>query len=94
MQPEEGRRCEQPLPETMQKERWCSNEEVTGRALSCRILTFCARIWQMRRDPKENAQGFHQIAAYQGGDFSAAQAREAGYNYSQQYYHRPDHPAR
>jgi predicted transcriptional regulator of viral defense system len=42
----------------------------------------------MRRDPQENAQGLYRIAASQGGYFSAAQAREAGYSYRQQSYHR------
>lgn len=42
----------------------------------------------MRRDPQENAQALYRIAASQGGYFSAAQAREAGYTYRQQHYHR------
>ena len=41
----------------------------------------------MRRDPQENAQALYQIAASQGGYFTAAQAREAGYTYRQQHYH-------
>jgi len=42
----------------------------------------------MRRDPQENAQRLYQIAASQGGYFSASQASEAGYTYRQQHYHR------
>lgn len=42
----------------------------------------------MRRDPQENAQALYLIAAAQGGYFTAAQAREAGYSYRQQHYHR------
>jgi len=42
----------------------------------------------MKRDPQENARRLYQIAASQGGYFSAAQAREAGYSYRQQHYHR------
>ena len=41
----------------------------------------------MRRDPQENAQALYQIAASQGGYFTAAQARVAGYTYRQQHYH-------
>ena len=41
----------------------------------------------MRRDPQENERRLYQIAAEQGGYFSAAQAREAGYAYSQQHFH-------
>lgn len=41
----------------------------------------------MRRDPQENAQALYQIADAQGGYFTAAQARQAGYAYSQQHYH-------
>ena len=41
----------------------------------------------MRRDPQENAQVLYQIAASQGGYFTAAQARVAGYTYRQQHYH-------
>lgn len=41
----------------------------------------------MRRDPQENAQALYQIAASQGGYFTAAQARAAGYTYRQQHYH-------
>ena len=40
------------------------------------------------RHPQENAQALYEIAAEQGGYFTAAQAREAGYAYSQQHYHR------
>jgi predicted transcriptional regulator of viral defense system len=42
----------------------------------------------VRRDPQENAQALFRIAVSQGGYFSAAQAREAGYTYRQQNYHR------
>jgi len=42
----------------------------------------------VRRDPQENARALYQIAASQGGYFSAAQAREAGYTYRQQHFHR------
>jgi hypothetical protein len=93
MQPVEGPLCESPLPETRQTERWCI-EGLTWRALSCRILAFYGKMLQMRRDPQENGKGLCQIAASQGGYFSAAQSWEAGYSYSQRYYHRPDHPAR
>jgi predicted transcriptional regulator of viral defense system len=41
----------------------------------------------VRRDPQENAQALYQIAASQGGYFTAAQARVAGYTYRQQHYH-------
>jgi predicted transcriptional regulator of viral defense system len=41
----------------------------------------------VRRDPQENAQALYQIAASQGGYFTAAQARAAGYTYRQQHYH-------
>lgn len=41
----------------------------------------------MQRDPQENAQRLYQIAAAQGGHFTSAQARRAGYAYSQQHYH-------
>ncbi len=41
----------------------------------------------MRRDPQENAQRLYEIAEAQGGYFTAAQALEAGYAYSQQYFH-------
>ena len=40
------------------------------------------------RHQQENAQALYKIAAEQGGYFTAAQAREAGYAYSQQHYHR------
>jgi predicted transcriptional regulator of viral defense system len=40
------------------------------------------------RHPQENAQALYKIAAEQGGYFTAAQARGAGYAYSQQHYHR------
>lgn len=41
----------------------------------------------MRRDPQKNAQALYQIADAQGGYFTAAQARQAGYAYSQQHFH-------
>jgi predicted transcriptional regulator of viral defense system len=41
----------------------------------------------MRRDPQENAQRLYEIAEAQGGYFTAAQALEAGYAYSQQHFH-------
>ena len=41
----------------------------------------------MKRDPQENAQAIYQIADAQGGYFTAAQARQAGYAYSQQHFH-------
>ena len=40
------------------------------------------------RHPQENAEALYKVAAEQGGYFTAAQAREAGYAYSQQHYHR------
>jgi len=42
----------------------------------------------MRRHPQENVQTLYEIAAAQGGYFTAAQAGQAGYAYSQQHYHR------
>jgi predicted transcriptional regulator of viral defense system len=39
------------------------------------------------RHPQQNAQALYEVAAEQGGYFTAAQARQAGYAYSQQYYH-------
>jgi len=42
----------------------------------------------MRRDPQKNAQALYRIAASQGGYFTAAQARAAGYTYRQQHFHR------
>jgi predicted transcriptional regulator of viral defense system len=41
----------------------------------------------MKRDPQDNARKLYQIAAAQGGYFTAAQARQAGYAYSQQHFH-------
>lgn len=41
----------------------------------------------MQRDPQENARKLYGIAAAQGGYFTAAQARQAGYAYSQQHFH-------
>ena len=42
---------------------------------------------QKKRDPQENARALYQVAAAQGGYFTAAQARQAGYAYSQQHFH-------
>jgi predicted transcriptional regulator of viral defense system len=39
------------------------------------------------RDRAENTRQLHQIAVAQGGYFTAVQARQAGYAYSQQYFH-------
>jgi predicted transcriptional regulator of viral defense system len=39
------------------------------------------------RHPQQNAQALYEVAAEQGGYFTAAQARQAGYAYSQQHYH-------
>ena len=41
----------------------------------------------MKQDPQENARALYQIAAAQGGYFTAAQARQVGYAYSQQHFH-------
>jgi predicted transcriptional regulator of viral defense system len=41
----------------------------------------------MRRDPQENARALYQTAAAQGGYFTATQASQAGYAYSQQHFH-------
>lgn len=41
----------------------------------------------MKRDPQENARALYQMADAQGGYFTAAQARQAGYAYSQQHFH-------
>jgi predicted transcriptional regulator of viral defense system len=41
----------------------------------------------MKRDPQENAQALYRTADAQGGYFTAAQARQAGYAYSQQHFH-------
>ncbi len=41
----------------------------------------------MRRDPQENIQQLYPLAEAQGGYFTAAQARQAGYAYSQQHFH-------
>lgn len=41
----------------------------------------------MQQDPQRNAQRLYQIAEAQGGYFTAAQARQVGYAYSQQHYH-------
>jgi len=42
----------------------------------------------MRRDPQDNARILYEIAAAQGGYFTASQALQAGYAYSQQHFHR------
>jgi len=41
----------------------------------------------MKRDPQQNARALYQTAAAQGGYFTAAQALQVGYAYSQQHYH-------
>ena len=41
----------------------------------------------MMRHPQQNAQALYEVAAEQGGYFTAAQARQVGYAYSQQHYH-------
>ena len=41
----------------------------------------------MKQDPQENARALYEIAAGQGGYFTAAQARQVGYAYSQQHFH-------
>ncbi|MBN1978867.1 MAG: hypothetical protein JW918_15825 [Anaerolineae bacterium] len=41
----------------------------------------------MQRDPQENARKLYQIAAAQGGYFTSAQAKQAGYAYSQHHFH-------
>jgi predicted transcriptional regulator of viral defense system len=41
----------------------------------------------MKQDPQENARALYQIAAAQGGYFTAAQAKQTGYAYSQQHFH-------
>ena len=40
----------------------------------------------MKRDPQENARRLYQVAVAQGGYFTAAQARRAGYAYKQNRY--------
>jgi predicted transcriptional regulator of viral defense system len=52
-----------------------------------KILILNIRLLRMKRDPQENARVLYQIAAAQGGYFTAAQARGAGYAYSQQHFH-------
>lgn len=42
----------------------------------------------MKKDPQENAQALYETAAAQEGYFTAGQALQAGYAYSQQYFHR------
>ena len=41
----------------------------------------------MQRDPQNNARDLYRTAAAQGGYFTAAQARQAGYAYSQHHFH-------
>jgi len=41
----------------------------------------------MKRDAQENARALYELAAAQGGYFTATQARQAGYAYSQQHFH-------
>ena len=41
----------------------------------------------MKRDSLENAQELYRIADAQGGYFTAAQALQVGYAYSQQHFH-------
>jgi predicted transcriptional regulator of viral defense system len=41
----------------------------------------------MQQDPQDNARRLYQVAAAQAGYFTAAQARQAGYAYSQQHFH-------
>lgn len=41
----------------------------------------------MQRDPQDNARQLYGIAAQQGGYFTAQQARQAGYAYSQHSFH-------
>lgn len=53
----------------------------------CKILISAIRFLQLKRDPQENAQALYQVADAQGGYFTAAQARQAGYAYSQQHFH-------
>ena len=42
----------------------------------------------MKKDPQENAQVLYEMAAAQEGYFTAGQALQAGYAYSQQHFHR------
>ena len=41
----------------------------------------------MKRDPQANARALYDFAAAQGGYFTAGQASQAGYAYSQQHFH-------
>ena len=41
----------------------------------------------MHRDPQDNGRALYHVAAGQGGYFTAAQAIDAGYAYSQQHFH-------
>ncbi len=42
----------------------------------------------MSRNPKENERKLAEVAQTQGGYFTAAQAKQTGYSYRQQHYHR------
>lgn len=41
----------------------------------------------MHQDPQDSARALYEIASAQGGYFTSAQARQAGYAYSQQHFH-------
>ena len=41
----------------------------------------------MNQNPRDNARTLYEIASAQGGYFTAAQAKQAGYAYSQQHFH-------
>jgi predicted transcriptional regulator of viral defense system len=60
---------------------------LTRTRILCKILISDIRFLQVKRDPQENAQALYQIADAQGGYFTAAQARQSGYAYSQQHFH-------
>jgi hypothetical protein len=60
---------------------------LTRTGARCKILISRIRFLQVKRDPQENAQTLYQIADAQGGYFTAGQARQAGYAYSQQHFH-------
>jgi predicted transcriptional regulator of viral defense system len=53
----------------------------------CKILIIDIRILQVKRDSLDNARKLYQIASAQGGYFTATQARQVGYAYSQQHFH-------
>lgn len=42
----------------------------------------------MRRDPRQSERALRGLAATQGGDFTAADARRSGYSYRLQHFHR------